>query len=111
MLKRDDKLVCSPSHGENRGSSPLGSANKIKHLFQNDRLVSNDCPINMYGQIWTACRFFKLSKSRRSVGIAEALFCNFYRCGSDGSEPWRTASPCCGFESHSLRQLHLSPTI
>src|SRR5262249_40130690 len=32
MLKRDDKLLCLPSHGENRGSSPLGSARKIKHL-------------------------------------------------------------------------------
>jgi hypothetical protein len=24
--------VCLPSHGENRGSSPLGSANDFKHL-------------------------------------------------------------------------------
>jgi len=47
----------SPSHGENRGSSPLGSANEIKHLMQVDRLVSNNCPINVYGQAWTACRF------------------------------------------------------
>ena len=57
-------IACgSPSHGENRGSSPLGSANKVKHLFQTDRLVSNDCPINVYGQAWTACRFFRLGKS------------------------------------------------
>src|SRR6266511_3979197 len=41
------------SHGENRGSSPLGSANKIKHLLQNCQLVSNNCPINVYGQAWT----------------------------------------------------------
>jgi hypothetical protein len=26
-------LTASPSHGENRGSSPLGSANKVKHLW------------------------------------------------------------------------------
>jgi hypothetical protein len=43
----------APSHGENRGSSPLGSANKIKDLLQDRRLVSNSCPINVYGQAWT----------------------------------------------------------
>src|SRR6516165_6054101 len=57
MLKRDDKLVCLPSHGENRGSSPLGSANAIKYLIQVHQLVSNNCPINVCGQAWTACRF------------------------------------------------------
>src|SRR5262249_32738652 len=36
--------------------SPLGSANAIKHLIQVNRLVSNNCPINVYGQAWTACR-------------------------------------------------------
>ena len=46
----------SPSHGENRGSSPLGSASKIKLLMQVGQLVSNNCPINVYGQAWTACR-------------------------------------------------------
>src|SRR5262245_10757836 len=58
LPKARDRLVCSPSHGENRGSSPLGGANEIKYLFQNDRLVSNDCPINIHGQAWMACRFF-----------------------------------------------------
>ena len=47
----------SPSHGENRGSSPLGSANKIKRLMQVGQLVSNNCPINVYGHPWTACDF------------------------------------------------------
>src|SRR5262245_57317518 len=61
MLKRDDKLVCLPSHGENRGSSPLGSANEIKKLISGRRLVSNNCPINVYGQAWTAHRFFRLA--------------------------------------------------
>jgi hypothetical protein len=42
-----------PSHGENRGSIPLGSANKIKYLLQNRQFVSNSCPINVYGQAWT----------------------------------------------------------
>jgi hypothetical protein len=43
----------SLSYGENRGSSPLGSANKIKYLLQDCQLVSNNCPINVYGQAWT----------------------------------------------------------
>ena len=34
MLERDDKLVCLPSHGENRGSSPLGSASDFSELRQ-----------------------------------------------------------------------------
>src|SRR5215831_16181734 len=51
------KRWASPSHGENRGSSPLGSANEINQLMQSRQLVSNDCPINVYGQAWTACRF------------------------------------------------------
>ena len=46
MLKRDDKLVCLPSHGENRGSSPLGSANDFNKLDQDKRDVSNGCPIH-----------------------------------------------------------------
>ena len=29
-----DKLVCSPSHGENRGSSPLGSASDFNELVK-----------------------------------------------------------------------------
>src|SRR5215471_4903704 len=47
----------APSHGKNRASSPLGSANNIKRLMQVDQLVSNNCPINVYGQAWTACSF------------------------------------------------------
>jgi len=35
----------------------LGSANKIKRLMQVGQLVSNNCPINVYGQAWTACDF------------------------------------------------------
>jgi hypothetical protein len=31
----------------------LGSANKIKYLLQDCQLVSNNCPINVYGQAWT----------------------------------------------------------
>jgi hypothetical protein len=43
----------SPSHGENRGSSPLGSANDIKEFGCERRLVSNNCPINVHGQART----------------------------------------------------------
>jgi hypothetical protein len=35
----------SPSHGENRGSSPLGSANDINTLDIRPTTVSNRCPI------------------------------------------------------------------
>jgi hypothetical protein len=45
-----NQIALTPSHGENRGSSPLGSANKIKYLLQGRQLVSNNCPINVYGQ-------------------------------------------------------------
>ena len=41
------------SHGENRGSSPLGSANKINNLQCRRSLVSNKCPINGGAQAWT----------------------------------------------------------
>src|SRR5262249_58371653 len=34
--------------------APLGSANKIKSLMQVGQLVSNNCPISVYGQAWTA---------------------------------------------------------
>src|SRR6516225_6292859 len=37
-------------------SSPLGSANAIKYLIQVHQLVSNNCPIHVCGQAWTACR-------------------------------------------------------
>jgi hypothetical protein len=53
----DSLSQMAPSHGENRGSSPLGSANEIKYLMQASQLVSNNCPINVYGQAWTACGF------------------------------------------------------
>ena len=56
-VRRAQSHSCSPSHGENRGSSPLGGANKIKGLMQVGQLVSNNCPINVYGQAWTACDF------------------------------------------------------
>jgi hypothetical protein len=44
----------SPSHGENRGSSPLGSANEIKDLWPGRLLVSNNCPINVCGHAWNS---------------------------------------------------------
>src|SRR5262249_3546382 len=42
-----------PSHGENRGSSPLGSANSFKGLADCRPSASNTCPINVLGQRWT----------------------------------------------------------
>jgi len=43
----------SLSHGENRGSSPLGSASEIKYILKMWPFVSNECPINICGQAWT----------------------------------------------------------
>src|SRR3954447_9145877 len=40
-----DRLAASPSHGENRGSSPLGSANEINYLWFGPAAMSNRCPI------------------------------------------------------------------
>src|SRR5215468_6316376 len=57
------------SHGENRGSSPLGSANKIKHLMRVDQLVSNNCPINVYGQPWTACYWATCAMRREALPL------------------------------------------
>jgi hypothetical protein len=39
----------SPSHGENRGSSPLGSANNINDLHFKDLPVSRPCPVEILG--------------------------------------------------------------
>jgi hypothetical protein len=38
-LLEQNAVPRAPSHGENRGSSPLGSANKIRHFshYQSDR--------------------------------------------------------------------------
>ena len=58
----------SPSHGENRGSSPLGSANEIKDLLQDRRLVSNSCPINVYGQAWTTAHKRRPGSSETAPG-------------------------------------------
>src|SRR5262245_41304116 len=46
-------VLVSPSHGENRGSSPLGSANIFKDLADCYPSASNTCPINACGQRWT----------------------------------------------------------
>ena len=46
-------VLVSPSHGENRGSSPLGSANNFKALDLRQTFVSNACPINVCGHAET----------------------------------------------------------
>ena len=37
----------APSHGENRGSSPLGSANNINNLHLKNLPVSRPCPVGI----------------------------------------------------------------
>jgi hypothetical protein len=39
----------APSHGENRGSSPLGSANEIKKLIDQRQALSRHCPGGVFG--------------------------------------------------------------
>ena len=39
----------APSHGENRGSSPLGSANNINGLHLRNLPVSRPCPVGILG--------------------------------------------------------------
>ena len=50
-------MACPPSHGENRGSSPLGSANDFNSLIYSPLFVSNRCPIyvRVHGQILAYC--------------------------------------------------------
>src|SRR5262245_35226920 len=54
LLARADRVIKSvdgrrsldmPSHGENRGSSPLGSANDFNRIDIGAADVSNECPI------------------------------------------------------------------
>ena len=52
-LRRAQSSKSSPSHGENRGSSPLGSANDINRLDLGRRDVSNRCPIYGRAREWT----------------------------------------------------------
>jgi hypothetical protein len=42
-------VLVSPSHSENRGSSPLGSANNINDLRFEDLPVSRLCPVEILG--------------------------------------------------------------
>ena len=54
--RRHVETFARPSHGENRGSSPLGSANDFKYLPRKSTFVTNACPINGYRQRWTSSR-------------------------------------------------------
>ena len=63
------------SHGENRGSSPLGSANSFRYLRHLRALVSNACPINVYGQRWTSSRTSPhIQVSKRVGGSCSSIF-------------------------------------
>src|SRR6516225_4616790 len=68
MLKRDDKLVCLPSHGENRGSSPLGSANDFSNLAPKRSLVWPASPTFLQ---WTVLQTIG-SRSRCDRRLEEA---------------------------------------
>jgi hypothetical protein len=46
-----DHMFATPSHGENMGSSPLGSASDFNRLAQTSAVVSNGRPINTSGRL------------------------------------------------------------
>jgi hypothetical protein len=48
-LNARDLRSNSPSHGENGGSIPLGSANDINELDEAPSSLSNICPIHGHG--------------------------------------------------------------
>src|SRR5262245_45117955 len=75
-ITQDDMPKCSqllaPSHGENRGSSPLGSANKINNLDQSRAGPTNNRPtIERLGLAVTpdACARFVLSSSGTKIRL------------------------------------------
>src|SRR6516164_8512300 len=57
-------LICflmrpaSPSHGENRGSSPLGSANKNNNLNKVSPLLTDRCLLFVYYPRWQQRNIF-----------------------------------------------------
>jgi hypothetical protein len=52
----------SPSHGENRGSSPLGSANQINGLYRISQLLLFPSPI-----------FLQINSGTRGTGLLRVL--------------------------------------
>ena len=71
-LSLDGPRPIAPSHGENMGSSPLGSANEINHLLETDQLLSNICPINVHGQAWTTSVFLDWALGTLQWALAES---------------------------------------
>ena len=127
-IRRCSLLYALPaSHGENRGSSPLGSANGIKDLFQNRQLVSNNCPINGYGQAWAsmienrahACARHEFpSAPRYSVVVNAAASAGSHRqaierlpkdCRASGARTDIRRSPAPKFQS-STSAIAVAPT-
>ena len=51
-------LFSSPSHGENRGSSPLGSANKNNNLNKVSPLLTDRCLLFVYYPRWRQRNIF-----------------------------------------------------
>jgi hypothetical protein len=70
MLKRDDKPVCLPSHGENRGSSPLGSANVCRHLAHEENWHGRENLPSTYHHRPVFCRPCQPTGTRFSLGVA-----------------------------------------
>jgi hypothetical protein len=58
----------SPSHGENRGSSPLGSANQINCLYRVGQLLLFPSPI-----------FLQINSGTRGTGLLRVLAPNSWR--------------------------------
>jgi hypothetical protein len=46
-----NQIALAPSHGENRGSSPLGSANDFRHLVGTTRTNEGRCLLFVYYSI------------------------------------------------------------
>jgi len=106
----------SPSHGENRGSSPLGSASKIKLLMQVGQLVSNNCPINVYGQAWTACSFLDWTTCAVRVALPLLAPLSRQRRNSNAVHLWRFSYSQTSWlltrgGSESLGESRLPPSI
>ena len=120
--RRHVETFARPSHGENRGSSPLGSASKINYLVKMRRLVSNKCPINIYGQAWTSMNrksaharcAARMSSTGEMVSLSRTPLptastgCRRFCAGQAVCEP--TSSPAPKFQSSTPSALFLVGT-
>jgi hypothetical protein len=56
-----------------QGFESLASANEIKTLLQDCRLVSNSCPINVYGQAWTTAHQRRPVHRRQHLDVEDRI--------------------------------------